>query len=785
MCAVFFMRGLLIAEKPKAMRDIRSAYNKASFDYTLEFASFCGHLMALKNPDEYDPNWGGAWKADTLPMIPDFTYKANKPGEVRDLKSKIQNGHYDFIINACDAGREGEHIFRSFYESYGFSVPVKRLWINNFTDTAIIHGLNNLLPSADFDNMSLAAKLRAELDWLVGMNFSRACSISTHSRMSIGRVQTPVLSLVVARENAIMGFKTDVFYKLSSACTSSNGGSLVVNNISAGDQKEIRYKTDSEARQVKAKLLPTGSVLDVKTEQKKQHAPALFSLAEIQKAANVALKFTPDKTLATIQSLYERGYITYPRTESKFLPVEMVPDMPRYIGALTHLPEIGGVAQSITQAQIDSVGKNKSYVDNKKVTDHHAIIPTDLKVVFDCIPKDEQDIFMLIAKQFLAIFLPPSIKATTSVIIDNANNLFSCSGAVELDAGYTVLYPKKKGADELPVITKGETIRFDAVSVKEGATKPPDRYTPATLLAAMQNAGREVGDEVQRAILRETAGLGTSATRDSILKSLITKDYMSLEKNFYRPSQMGMQMIKTVEGNDFTSPVLTAKWEEKLQLLEKGEYNGDIRSEIHTYVKTETPKLLEIKSNLSSLRFPVVGNCPKCGEPVTAMNKYYVCSKYKADDKPCSVCIPKEYKGAKISDTDIKGLLSGKPTGTKTIKKDDGKSVKAKLELNGHFYLSVASTNDGTTKSTSVCACPICKTGAVEEFDGFYACSGRVSGCLFVVKKDILGTAITKADVKKLAKDKVSDVKSFTWKSGKTGTARLAVDESGKIGFKF
>ena len=772
------MKALLIAEKPSVMRAIEDVYRQSPGKYDkIEFAAFHGHLMALKEPEELNPDWGGKWEASKLPMLPEkFEYKASDPESVKKLMSKIQAGNYDYLINACDAGREGEHIFWSFYEANGLKLDVKRYWASSNTKPAITKALAGLLPASKFEGMKKAAFLRAAFDWEVGMNFSRAASISCKKTSAIGRVMSPVLKLVVDRENEIRSFKAENFYEVK-AKIAKGSSEFSATCLIPPDLKKTRFSKRDDAEKILKALNSQAVVKDVKAEEKTIKAPTLFSLAELQKTANKAFKLSPDKTLEITQTLYEKGFVTYPRTESRYLPTDMIPELMDHIKTTYTVPGYGKIARKITESDIKRVTGNKDYVDNGKIEDHHAIIPTEDPFPWESSSEDERMVYTLIIRQFLSIFLPPYKAETTSVLLDIGGNTFKAEGTTVLDKGYTVLYKNRKEETELPKLAVGEILDVKSSDVTEGKTKAPERYSPNTLLSAMQNAGNFVDDKAQRKILKESAGLGTAATRAEILKKLVEKGYLRLEKNQYTPSEFSMEFIKIFGDKEFCSPAFTAVYEEKLRGLEEGK-NGNLQKEINEYVKRETDVILKMGADLSNYKYLVVGKCPICGQPVYDKTNYYVCANYKS---PCEFIVSKSILGAAITNDDMTKMLNGGRSSEKKLTKKDGTTFTAKLAYDKE-QKKIVLANNNNSQGESLGKCPCCGEPVVEGKD-YYLCSKKGNGCDFVIKKEICEAKITKTDVKKLLNGKTIK-KNFTWKSGKKSEAGLQIKD-GKTSFCF
>lgn len=777
------MRGLLIAEKPSVMRAIQAVYNQMQgYPDTLEFAAFHGHLLGLKEPQEIDADWGSPWSAEQLPMFPGvFEYKVVDRASAERLYKQIKGGSYDFLINACDAGREGELIFWSFYETFQLQLPVKRYWANSNVNRAITSALQGLLPSNRFAGLRRAANLRAQIDWLVGMNFSRAASLSTEITTAIGRVQTPTLKMVVDRELEIRNFKVEDFWELKVQFETQKGELLDTVNLIAPEFKESKYKQRKVVETVQNLLKPTGKIVRVKKEQREAIAPTLFSLAELQKSANLAYKMTPERTLDMAQKLYESGYITYPRTDSRYLPLDIVPELLKHLKALYDIPDIGPYAQAVTQSDVARATTGKVYVDDGKIEDHHAIIPTEEAVPWETLSDDEKKVYLLIAKQFVAIFMGPYKADTTAVLVRVGNNLFRCDGIVVTDKGYVQLYKTKRENVVLPDVEEGDIVNLKETTISVGQTRPPARYTPRTLIAAMQNAGRAVSEVNQRSILKEKAGLGTSATRAKILSDMIDRGYLSLFGNQYTPSDYAIQLIGLFGKHDFCSPVLTAIWEEKLKKVEDNTYLGNIETEIADYISAETAALLANRTSLKGYRYIQVGTCPLCGGRVLQKKSYYVCDCYKAETDPCEFIIPQEIMGCRLSKEDIALLLAGKPTRNKKLKKKDGTIIEHQLVLDEQKRLSFYHPAERTK---GLGKCPLCE-GIVQEGREFYVCSRRSCGCSFVQKKTIMGAKLEPKDMQALLEGKVTRDMKFTWRSGGQGFAALKLRPDGKMEWIF
>ena len=444
-------KALLIAEKPSLMRDIEKVYNKMNLPFTIDFASFVGHVVELKEPHEYKSEWK-KWNLDLLPMMPsryEFRIKKSAFTVYKKIEQQLKMNHYDFIINACDAGMEGENIFYSFYKKVNCTLPVKRFWTSQTTDGAIRNALTNLIDEHDpnIKNLRNAAMYRTIFDWLVGLNLTRAATIKGGRTIKVGRVMTPTLAIVVQRELDIRNFVAQPYFQLE----------LDVGDFKAlwfdAKTKQNQLPTRQLAEQIQASLTNEAVVESLQTERKTISAPSLHSLLELQKEANKFYGITSSETLKIAQSLYEKKLITYPRTESKHLPTEFAHTIEAHLQAVASIPQYEQLVHSILQSKEDvqRVKHMKKYVDDKKLTDHHAITITDVKLGRKKLSPAEEKIYHLIIKRLLAIFMKPYVLDKTAVILNCGNEKFKANGNVVIDAGYTVLYNAHKKKQEKPL----------------------------------------------------------------------------------------------------------------------------------------------------------------------------------------------------------------------------------------------------------------------------------------------------------------------------------------------
>ena len=787
---------LLLAEKPSVMRDIHDVYTKYQneYEFQLGFDSFHGHLMELAQPADYNPRLK-RWSLDTLPILPEsFHYVESDPESCRRIMDRIQSGYYAALINACDAGREGEHIFYSFYEAHNLTLNVLRFWASDTTEQTIRKALHQLQPASRFDGLRQSAKLRAQLDWLSGINFSRAISLKTNKKANIGRVVSPTLKMIADREREIRKFVSKDFFEVQAAFQ-TGAGAYMGTYLLPPDYKKTRFDTKQEAGTVLESLRTTGVVREVHSKKRSIKAPTLYSITELQKDGSKYFGYGADRTEALAQALYEKHLTSYPRTESRFLPTAMIPELPAHLKPLLATP-LKEYVRTVTKERIAAVTRTKEYIDNAGITDHHAIIPTTESCRdFGALSRDEQNIYLLICKRFLSIFMDPYVVEHTVIITDVGGSLFKTTGKVELSKGYGVLYTSKARDVVLPPVRQGEPVEVTDRRIREGKTTPPDRYNTATLLDAMKNAGNLLSSEESRRILRETAGLGTGATRKDILKKLETTGMCSVKKTVFIPTDFGMALADVIGNREIASPQMTADWEARLQAVEHGSYRGDLGQDIRQFVAEETRDIIQqTEVNLEQYEHVSLGRCPKCGGAVLSGKNFYYCANYK---KSCDFLVRKVLIGAKLTEDDMKHLLSGKKTRKKKMKTKSGKQLTDSFVLDGAGQVVPAFALQGGERRAaeepvpaaaedrrSLGVCPVCG-GQIFEGQSCYLCSNREStGCSWSLGKKIRAAEITPMDVEAMLKGETSAVHQFTWSSGRKGVAKLKLN-GGKLEFLF
>ena len=638
------MAVLILAEKPSVSQAIAAALGvKGKKDGYIEgngyIISWCvGHLVELANADNYEARYS-RWAREDLPILPDpwkFTVSPGTKKQFGIIKSLMGRADVTELVEATDAGREGELIFRLVYREAGCRKPFKRLWISSMEDSAIRKGFENLAPGETYDALYEAALCRAKADWLVGINATRLFTTLYQGKtLNVGRVMTPTLALLTDREQAVAGFQKEKFYTVDLDC----GGFC----ISSG---RFKSRTDAE----KLRKLCVGKSATVKLaerQEKTEKPPKLYDLTTLQREANRIYGYTAQQTLDYIQLLYEKKLATYPRTDSRYLTEDMAERLPalcRLVAAA--FPCASGFDGAVEAAQV---------VCNSKVSDHHAIIPTKetAGAKLEELPTGERNILSLIAARLLCAVCPEKhIYADTAVVCTCAGAEFTAKGHTETAAGWKGLEKafqaalKSRPEDEkaqplLPEFSEGQVVAVKEAVLHEGTTSPPPRYTEDSLLSAMENAGAEEFAQIEDA---ERRGLGTPATRAGVIEKLVKGAFVERKKKLLVPTKRGMELIKVLP-DSVKSASLTAEWEAALKEVERGErspedFMGGITDMVRSLVESygDAPAT---GNALSASGREAVGKCPRCGKPVYEGKKSFYCSAYK-DAVPCGFALWKE-----------------------------------------------------------------------------------------------------------------------------------------------
>ena len=604
----------IIAEKPSVAREIARIVGATKREegyfegggYAVTWAF--GHLVQLAMPDGYGVR---GFVRDNLPIIPDSftliprqvkTEKGYKPdsGVVSQIKiiATLFNKSEQIIV-ATDAGREGELIFRYLYHYTGCTTPFVRLWISSLTDKAIREGLRNLENGGKYDNLYLAAKARSESDWLVGINGTQALSIAAgHGTYSVGRVQTPTLGMVCERYRENRRFTPEAFWQLHIAVDGNNNGTVKFSSSEKWKEKE-----PATALYNKVKEAGTATVTKAERKENTEDTPLLYDLTTLQKEANTKYGFTAEQTLEIAQKLYEKKLITYPRTGSRYIPEDVFAEIPKLLAFIGALPEWKGKVQAKAQP-------TRRSVDGGKVTDHHALLVTGEKPLF--LSKEDSTVYQMIAGRMIEAFSDKCVKDTATVTAECAGVEFTVKGSVIRQAGWRAVYGEEdKEEISIPGWQEGNMLALKGCSITEGKTKPKPLHTEATLLSAMETAGKDIEDEAMRQAMKD-CGIGTPATRAAIIETLFKRGYMERCKKSLVPTEKGLALYSVVKTMRIADVAMTGEWEKELARIKRGELSAETFSkEIEAYTREITSELLSCDKLFSHKDSGCA--CPKCG----------------------------------------------------------------------------------------------------------------------------------------------------------------------------
>ena len=673
----------IIAEKPSVAREIARIVGATKREegyfegggYAVTWAF--GHLVQLAMPDGYGVR---GFVRDNLPIIPDSftliprqvkTEKGYKPdsGVVSQIKiiATLFNKSEQIIV-ATDAGREGELIFRYLYHYTGCTTPFVRLWISSLTDKAIREGLRNLENGGKYDNLYLAAKARSESDWLVGINGTQALSIAAgHGTYSVGRVQTPTLGMVCERYRENRRFTPEAFWQLHIAVDGNNNGTVKFSSSEKWKEKE-----PATALYNKVKEAGTATVTKAERKENTEDTPLLYDLTTLQKEANTKYGFTAEQTLEIAQKLYEKKLITYPRTGSRYIPEDVFAEIPKLLAFIGALPEWKGKVQAKAQP-------TRRSVDGGKVTDHHALLVTGEKPLF--LSKEDSTVYQMIAGRMIEAFSDKCVKDTATVTAECAGVEFTVKGSVIRQAGWRAVYGEEdKEEISIPDWQEGNMLALKGCSITEGKTKPKPLHTEATLLSAMETAGKDIEDEAMRQAMKD-CGIGTPATRAAIIETLFKRGYMERCKKSLVPTEKGLALYSVVKTMRIADVAMTGEWEKELARIERGELPADtFRKEIEAYTKEIASELLSCDKLFA--RRDSGCKCPQCG---TGSMQFYG-KVVRCDNAECGLPVFRLKANRTLTDDEIKDLLTdGHTKLLKGFKSKQGKSFDAVVAFDGDY----------------------------------------------------------------------------------------------------
>ncbi len=826
---------LVLAEKPSVARDIARILGAGrkgegfleGQGYRVTWA--LGHLVHFAEPDEYGPAWSGRWSLAQLPMIPErWQLRTDKrtAGQLRIVQGLLNAPDTEAVICATDAGREGENIFRLIYEFTRCHKPFQRLWVSSLTDEAIRAGFAHLMPGAAFDPLAQAARARAQADWLVGMNLTRAYTVHNRVLCTIGRVQTPTLAMIVARDQAIAGFVKAFFYEL--VVTLAEGFSARYNRYG-----ETRLDNRAEAERLQRELAPhlTGWVKRVEQKVRHNRPPPLYDLTNLQRDANRRFGLTAAQVLEQAQALYEtHKLISYPRTESRHISEDMLPQLPGILTGLEHPLAAEAIDRLEAGHQL-----GKAYVDSTKLTDHHAILPTGKRPQAH-LSEAARRVFDLVAARFVAIFLPDEQVEETRVLLDIGGADFVARGSRVLDRGWKRVEPLRRVTEVddneggvLPPLTSGQKVHVTGLEVVEKETQPPRPYDDATLLAAMKSAGREIEDDALARAMKES-GLGTPATRAEIIEKLIRSGYVDRQRKQLRATAKGLALIGLV-AEPLRSPELTANWEQRLKDVEQGQGRAeDFYRDIVTWVRDLIPVVAQGAAltpeqaaaasggqprgkrgglgHANPARATDLGLCPLCmkGE-VVETPKAFGCSRYA---EGCALTLWKTLAGRRLDKDLIRQLLAeGRTDQVEGFVAKTGRLFAARLRLNqdgkvafdfegppagpvsslpsrvapqGGFESGPKEPRGESGDLLGPLICPKCGKGRIIEGRRGFGCDRYREGCDFVVWKQISGRVLTQDEIRRLiTTGRTGLIQGFRDVGGAPVDAQLRLDGNWRV----
>ncbi len=756
-----------IAEKPSVAREIATVLGaKTKRDGYFEGNGYAvtytfGHLCTLLEPKDYKPHWK-SWDLNNLPMLPEkFETKVTSNQGIQKqfnvIKSLLDKAN--LVINCGDAGQEGELIQRWVINQANYKGEIQRLWISSLTTEAIKEGFKNLKPSENYDNLYYAGFSRAICDWLLGLNATRLYTVKHGGYkqvLSVGRVQTPTLAMLVNRFKEIENFKPYPYWELQTTYRKT---------LFSYEDGRFLKKEDGELLAAKVKESDF-TITGVSKKKGKEYAPKLFDLTGLQVYCNTKFGFTADETLKMVQKLYESKVVTYPRVDTTFLPNDVYPKVKGILNKLANY-------STLTKVLLDKKIKKSSRVFNdKKVTDHHAIIPTGIQ---SKLQYNQQQIYDIICKRFIAVFYEDCDISRTTVVGEAEKVVFKTSGKEILKKGWRVVFEGVSTDDEasvseiLPNFTKGESGTHEP-SFLEKETKPPRNFTEATLLRAMETAGKQVDDDEMRELMKEN-GIGRPSTRASIIETLFKRKYVVRKKKLLIPTSTGIKLIDTIQNKLLKSAELTGQWEKKLKEIEHGTYNAgafikdmkrmvdqlvyEVRSEKAVTKISHTTAKAATKQPKKATKKGMAGQvCPQCKKGQLLKGKTaYGCSEYKNN---CRFKLPFTFQEKKISENQYLRLLQkGATVNLKGFTTDSGKK-DGSLVFDASFNLALKEKGAGTkNKKKEELPCPKCTKGTILKGKTAYGCSAYKEGCDFRFSFDKIRE---KANGKPLTKDFVMQI---------------------------
>ena len=799
-------KALLIAEKPSLRRTLEDVYNKhkSEIPYSVTFMDQRGHLLTLKSPDELDEELKD-WSWDTLPIHPEehggWKYKVieeKKTGTFLTSKERfyairdeLKSGGYDFIINAGDPDQEGELLIRIVLSALGTKLPIKRYWSNDTTEAKVLDAFKNLRDDEHdpmLVNLLAAAYGRQHSDYRFGMNLSRAASLKMNSRVACGRVKTPIMSIVCKREKEIENFKPSTCYGVKANYSEGFSGNLydistVVEADEDGKDNEsagiVWFDNESDAKAFRDKLTNTARVSDYKAKRVETLAPKLFKLATAQIAAG-KLGYNASETLSIIQSLYDKGYMSYPRTDCEYL--SSGENLSKMIESASCVPDLAPFISKIDPAVIGKVKSTKKWVNDKALTEsgHSALVPTAVKPDFTKLSEDEQKIYTLICRQFIAIFLPPLVQDKTLMMCDISGEYFKSTGKTLVSPGFSEIFGTKFTDMVIPEHSVGDILDVNDFEITSKTTTCPKRFTDASLIEMCESPAKYLEDSKYKA-LGKNLKIGTPATRASIIEELIKRDkYLQRTKEkkteYIIPTDAGMRIYENIKDCDICKVDLTGEWEEKLEAVRRGELTLSALEEgMISHVNRLLSDMKDAKMTpLESKKFATVATCPECGMDIISGPKGFYCSGYK--EKGCGIGAYKMICDSTITDEEFATMLTG-ATIKKMLKKGSTTwEQELKYNFAEHKFDFVKAEARSTEYTCPKCGKLLADTGRTLKCD---------DACGFVFWKTTCGKALTEEQIGKFFNSGSTGlIRGLKGKSGKSFNAEIVLSDD-KKGTKF
>lgn len=763
-------KALLIAEKPSLRRTIEAVYNKHrdKIPYDITFMEQRGHLLTLKMPNELDEELL-KWSWETLPIHPEehggWQYKIIEDKKVGNfltckerfaaIRKELSNPKYDFIINAGDPDQEGELLIRMVLSALKNKLPVKRYWSNDTTEFKVLDALVSLKDDDNdplLTNLLKAAYGRQHSDYRFGLNISRAATLKMNYRVACGRVKTPILGMVCKREIEIANFVPSTCYGVKANFVPGFSGQLFEKNAlnkqgsSEEDKKDgaeglIWLKNASEAEDVKKTLTTPQKVVNFDTQRVESYAPKLFKLASAQIAAG-KMGYTASQTLSIIQGLYDKGYMSYPRTDCEYISSKE--NLPAMLRSAASVPELAPFVQRISDETIGKVRGTKKWANDKALADagHSALVPTTKAPDFDSLSNDEKQIYTLICRQFVAIFLPPLVQNKTQLVTVSGEHYFRSSGKTLVSAGFSEIFNTKFTDTQIPQYNVGDYIDVDSYETVEKTTSCPKKFTDADLIAACEVPHKFLNDESLKS-LGKRLKIGTSATRAAIIEELITRDqYLTRQKEgktvYIIPTSVGMSIYQNLKDCDICKIDMTGEWELKLEEIRSG--NRSLEEFERMMMRDVESMILDIKnSDMGQIsrytEHPEITQCPLCGGKIRSGPKGFYCSNYK--EKNCHVGAVKKICDSTLTDDEFVELLSGNEIEKKIKKGSNSWKQKLKYDLE-ECKLQFVEAEESPTEYK----CPNCSSTLIDK-GSLYKCTD----CSFVFYKSACGKELTSRQI--------------------------------------